>query len=64
MPQNQKNFVRKEISCIAQKNNKDALKTYTEAIKLAPHYEEYRGIELSLAFANRSAVYFQMKLFR
>ena len=48
----------------SSKKNKDALKTYTEAIKLAPHYEEYRGKELSMAFANRSAVYFQMKLFR
>ena len=48
----------------SSKKNDEALKSYTDALKIAPHYKNYKGKELSLAFANRSAVYYQMKQFK
>jgi len=44
--------------------NEQALKLYTESVRFAPFGEGGTGEDLSLAFANRSAVLAQLKLFR
>jgi len=44
--------------------NEEALKMYTRAVQFAPHEEIYKGRELSLGLANRSAVLFKLKEFK
>ena len=48
----------------ASKQNNLALEAYNKAVSHAPQSEHFKGEELSLALANRSAVLYQMKLFR
>ena len=48
----------------ASKQNNIALEAYNKAVSHAPQSEHFKGEELSLALANRSAVLYQMKLFR